>query len=104
MPSKSLAQQHLMQAAEHGADFPMAKKIRSSMSHDQMHDFSVGSEADKPEHVFKGNSSTSIHLNRKAFKSRGQSEADSTKSAMQVSKASHRPSNLGRFLHPKKSS
>lgn len=51
MPSKSIAQQHLMQAAEHGAQFPAAQKLRQSMSHDQLHDFSVGSEAGKPEHV-----------------------------------------------------
>src|SRR5882724_2181073 len=53
MPAKSIAQQHLMQAAEHGADFPMAKKLRKSMSHSQLHDFSVGSEKGKPEHVSK---------------------------------------------------
>lgn len=51
MPSESIAQQHLMQAAEHGADFPMAKKLRSSMTHQQLHDFSVGSEKGKPEHA-----------------------------------------------------
>ena len=51
MPSKSRAQQRLMQAAEHGATFPMAKKIRASMTHEQMHDFAVGSEKGKPQHV-----------------------------------------------------
>lgn len=51
MPSTSIAQQHLMQAAEHGAKFPMADKLRQSMTHDQLHDFSVGSEAGKPQHV-----------------------------------------------------
>ncbi len=51
MPSKSRAQQRLMQAAEHGATFPMAKKIRASMTHAQMHDFAVGSEKNKPERV-----------------------------------------------------
>jgi hypothetical protein len=51
MPAKSRAQQRLMQAAEHGADFPMAKKVRRSMTHDQMHDFAVGSEQGKPQHV-----------------------------------------------------
>lgn len=51
MPAVSRAQQHLMQAAEHGADFPEARKIRESMTHEQMHDFAVGSEAGKPEHV-----------------------------------------------------
>lgn len=51
MPSKSVAQEHLMQAAEHGATFPMAEKVRTSMSHRQIHDFAVGSEANKPMHV-----------------------------------------------------
>jgi hypothetical protein len=40
-----------MQAAEHGAQFPMAQKIRSTMTHQQMHDFAVGSEKGKPQHV-----------------------------------------------------
>lgn len=51
MPSVSKAQQHLMGAAEHGADFPMAKKLRESMTHSQLHDFAVGSEKHKPEHT-----------------------------------------------------
>ena len=55
MPSKSKAQQRLMAAAEHGATFPMAKKIRQSMTHDQMHDFAVGSMKGKPAHVKKQN-------------------------------------------------
>jgi len=42
-----------MQAAEHGADFPMARKVRASMSHSQLHDFAVGSEKGKLEHVSK---------------------------------------------------
>ncbi len=54
MPSKSVKQQHLMQAAEHGAKFPMAKKVQESMTHDQMHDFAVGSEKGKPEHTGRG--------------------------------------------------
>lgn len=53
MPAVSKAQQHLMAAAEHGADFLMAKKIRKSMTHQQMHDFAVGSQKGKPEHVRK---------------------------------------------------
>lgn len=52
MPSVSKAQQRLMAAAEHGADFPMAKKLRQSMTHDQLHDFAVGPMFNKPEHVF----------------------------------------------------
>jgi hypothetical protein len=51
MPAKSRAQQRLMQAAEHGAMFPMAQKLRQSMTHQQLHDFSVGSEVNKPQHV-----------------------------------------------------
>lgn len=40
-----------MGAAEHGADFPAARKIRKSMTHQQMHDFASGSMLGKPEHV-----------------------------------------------------
>lgn len=56
MPAKSRSQQRLMQAAEHGAQFPMAKKIRASMTHQQMHDFASGSEKGKPDHVAAMNS------------------------------------------------
>ncbi len=51
MPAKSQAQQRLMAAAEHGAQFPMAQKVRSSMSLGQMHDFAVDSMKSKPQHV-----------------------------------------------------
>ena len=44
-----------MQAAEHGANFPMAQKIRSSMTLGQMRDFAKGSEKGKPQHVAKAN-------------------------------------------------
>jgi hypothetical protein len=53
MPAKSKAQQHLMAAAEHGATFPMAQKVRGSMSMKQLHDFAVGSTKGKPAHVAK---------------------------------------------------
>lgn len=53
MPSTSKAQQRLMGAAEHGADFPMARKLRASMTHQQLHDFAAGSMKRKPEHVKK---------------------------------------------------
>lgn len=53
MPSKSKAQQRLMAAAEHGAEFPMAQKVRASMTHQQMHDFASGSMKGKPAHVAK---------------------------------------------------
>ena len=39
MPAKSPSQRRLMAAAEHGAKFPKAAKIRKSMSKQQMHDF-----------------------------------------------------------------
>lgn len=51
MPAKSKAQQRLMSAAEHGASFPMARKVAASMTHKQMHDFAAGKEKGKPEHV-----------------------------------------------------
>jgi len=51
MPSVSKAQQHLMAAAEHGAKFPMAQKLRQSMTHQQLHDFASGSEKGKSQHV-----------------------------------------------------
>jgi len=51
MPSKSASQQHLMAAAEHGADFPMAQKVRDSMTHAQMHDFAATKTKGLPAHV-----------------------------------------------------
>src|SRR5438132_1930550 len=53
MPSKSRSQQRLFQAAEHGATFAKAKKLRSSLTHQQLHDFASGSEKGKPQHVAK---------------------------------------------------
>lgn len=53
MPAKSKAFQRLAGAAEHGADFPMARRLRASMTHQQLHDFASGSMAGKPEHVGK---------------------------------------------------
>lgn len=40
-----------MAAAEQGADFPLARKLRASMTHQQLHDFASGSMKGKPEHV-----------------------------------------------------
>ena len=51
MPARSKAQQRLMSAAEHGAEFPMARKIRSSMTHQQMHDFAHTKRTGLPAHV-----------------------------------------------------
>ena len=53
MPSVSKAQQRLMGAAEHGATFPLARKLRGTMTLQQLHDFASGSEAGKPTHVKK---------------------------------------------------
>lgn len=53
MPAVSKSQQRLMGAAEHGASFPMAKKLRKTMTMGQLHDFAVGSEQGKPQHVKK---------------------------------------------------
>jgi hypothetical protein len=67
-----------MQAAEHGAQFPMADKLRQSMTHQQLHDFASGSEKGKPEHV-------------------------NTKSTAKKSTSTSFPHrNLGTYLHPKK--
>lgn len=102
-----------MQAAEHGADFPMANKLRESMTHDQMHDFAVGSESGKPEHVslLKGDRHDIVASNVQSLKNSGQSEFDATRAALRASGASatkpaghpNRHKNLGTFLHKKKS-
>jgi hypothetical protein len=116
MPSVSKSQQRLMQAAEHGADFPAAKKLRASMSHQQLHDFSVGSEANKPEHVshhsppaarptplIKGEFRDAIDSNVSTLKQRGLNEADATKAAIKKSKGySNAHTRLGKYLHPRK--
>lgn len=54
MPARSKAQRRLMGAAEHGASFPMARKIRQSMTKDQMHDFASTKEKGLPKRVKKG--------------------------------------------------
>lgn len=51
MPAKSRSQQRLMQAAEHGAQFPKAQQLRQSMTKTQLHDFASGSEQGKPQRV-----------------------------------------------------
>lgn len=92
-----------MGAAEHGADFPMAKKVRASMTHDQMHDFAAGSQEGKPEHVIPGSSRDVVSSNTQQFKNKGMSEADATKAALRTSKKHpSRHKNLGKFLHPRK--
>jgi hypothetical protein len=51
MPAKSKSQQRLMAAAEHGANFPKARKVRASMTHQQMHDFAATPRKGLPGHV-----------------------------------------------------
>ncbi len=51
MPAESVAQRRLMAACEHGADYPSCKKMRKSMSTEQMHDFAVTKESGLPKHV-----------------------------------------------------
>lgn len=53
MPAKSQAQQRLMAAAEHGATFPMAEKLRASMTMGQLHDFAATKRKGLPKHVKK---------------------------------------------------
>lgn len=74
MPAKSKAQQRLMAAAEHGAQFPLARKVYASMTHQQLHDFASGSMAGKPLHVKAAPKASAPHPHR----------------------------NLGGYLHPKK--
>ena len=76
MPAKSRAQQRLMQAAEHGANFPMARKVRASMTHQQLHEFASGSEQGKPQHARR---------------------------VMAPRPGGNRAANLGKFLHARKS-
>jgi len=66
MPSVSKSQQRLMGAAEHGADFPLAKSLRASMTHSQLHDFAAGSMKGKPQHV-KAKSKGHPHKNLGKF-------------------------------------
>ena len=63
-----------MAAAEHGASFPKAKAIRASVTHQQMHDFAATPNS--------------------AMKPMGKAP---------TLPAPHPHSNLGKWLHPKKS-
>ena len=53
MPAKSKAQQRLFAAAEHNAQFPLARSIRSEMTHSQLHDFAATPRKNLPAHVAK---------------------------------------------------
>lgn len=48
MPAKTQKQANLMRAAEHGASFPKAQKIRATMTPQQMQDFSTVKPAPQP--------------------------------------------------------
>jgi hypothetical protein len=51
MPAKSKSQRRLMGACEHGAHFPACKKIRKSMTRQEMHDFATTKEKGLPKRV-----------------------------------------------------
>jgi len=51
MPAKSKAQANLMRAAEHGATFPLAQKVRAGMSLGSLHDFAATKSKSLPAHV-----------------------------------------------------
>lgn len=51
LPSLSQAQQRLMAAALHGANFPKAKKLRGSMSLKQLREFAMTSRKGLPKHA-----------------------------------------------------
>ena len=95
MPAKSRAFQRLAGAAEHGASFPMAKKLRASMTHQQLHDFASGSMKGKPEHV---------RIPKAHGTMRTRPGTQSTRPGTQIMKRSlpHPHRNLGQFLHPSK--
>lgn len=74
MPAKSKAQRRLMAAAEHGADFPEAKALRRSMTHEQLHDFAATSEHGLPAHVRNADhhkTPVAFHDSRPKAKQRG---------------------------------
>ena len=73
MPARSMAQFRLMEAAKHGASFPMAKKLRKSMSSSQLEEFTSHGPLSKAEHV--GDSGT----RKRAYQSKGLSEHEATK-------------------------
>jgi hypothetical protein len=68
-----MSQYRLMQAALHGADFPMAKKLRKSMSTKQLHEFTDHGPLSKADHV--GDSGT----RKRAYQAKGMSEHEATK-------------------------
>ena len=53
MLAVSKAQANLMRAAEHGADFPKAKKLRASMTLKQLADYARTPTKNLPRHAPK---------------------------------------------------
>jgi hypothetical protein len=51
MPAVSKSQQRLFAAAEHGATFPLARKIRAQLSRKQMHDFASTKRQNLPDRI-----------------------------------------------------
>jgi hypothetical protein len=70
-----------MAAAEHGANFPMAQKLRSSMTLGQLHDFAATKTKALPAHV--------------------KPETKAKAGAESKSSMPHPHGNLGKYLHPK---
>lgn len=104
MPAKSQKQANLMRAAEHGADFPMARKVRGSMSAGDLHDFASTKSAGLPEKVGQRTApattprtppgaSAAARVSTKAM-------APGTRGGGAGLPHPHR--NLGGFLHPKR--
>lgn len=71
MPAKSKAQARLMAAAEHGADFPMARKVAASMTHEQMHDFAATPRKGLPKHVKRDHEAHAYNWRSRANLRRG---------------------------------
>lgn len=82
MPSRSKSQQHAMAAAANGAQFPLAQKLRSTMSLGQLSDFASTPTKGLPSHVKPAS-------------------AAKERSATGSSSHPHRANNLGKYKHPK---
>jgi hypothetical protein len=86
MPSRSKSQQHAMGAALGGAQFPLAQKLRSTMSLGQLSDFASTPTKGLPSHV---------KASKPASAAKERSETGSSMGHP------HRVKNLGRYGHPK---
>ena len=91
MPAKSKAQQRLMAAAAHGAEFAKAKALRKSMSMSTLRDFAEGAMKGKPEKVAPTPDTKKVKAVPAMKMNAGKKPA-----------GSHPHGNLGKYLHPKK--